>query len=388
MTTAFEFWQEAAQKLNEIQMQEQKLTQSDPQGLREFNKDLYKYEQEDRENFRKTRNTFYSFRKATQQFYSFIYYLIESEINETQMKNISGLLDRQWNSSVNTINEYFDQKEKCEESMVQILGDAGGDQLPSFLVKNYYSNRTLDLLLHLQFQMRTHFQALKVLARQSTNNEKTRKLLSGLTSGPIFSENATRIIIRFHEHWQTLDFLEPQFLETLDAVMPYWENKNIPILEPSIDDFSPVAFDSENLDIGQTARVLQSQSAEIGFENETLQWGPNKYNPSSLANQKSELVAQCLAVLKAQSVFEEKSVELLGQLDDMERQRRDLDVQLRQVGTEDKTTPIGINNNIAVFEFQLNLIRRMVKGLDINENLNLYRLVSGAALAHVLNQPQ
>jgi DNA-binding beta-propeller fold protein YncE len=388
MITAFQLWQEAAQKLNELQMQEQKSIQSDPQGLREFNKDLYKYEQEDRETFRQTRNTFCSFRKATQQFYSFIYYLIESEINEAQMENITSLLDRQWNSSVDIINEHFDQKEKCEEYMVQILGDAGGDQLPSFLVKNYYSGRIMDLLLHLQFQMRTHFQVLKVLARLATKNEKTRKLIHGLTSSSTFSENATRIMIRFHEHWQTLEFLEPQFLETLDSVMSHWENNKNSVLEPSIDDFSPVAFDSENLDIGQTARVLQSQSAEIGFENETLQWGPNKYNPSSLANQKSELVAQCLAVLKAQSVFEEKSVELLGQLDDMERQRRDLDVQLRQVGTEDKTTPIGINNNIAVFEFQLNLIRRMVKGLDINENLNLYRLVSGAALAHVLNQPQ
>ena len=387
MTTAFESWQEAAQKLNELQMQEQQLTQSDPQGLRKFNKDLYKYEQEDRENFRQTRNTFYSFRKTTQQFYSFIYYLIESEINETQMESITSLLDRQWNSSVGIINEYFDQKEKCEESMVQILGDAGGDQLPSFLIKNYYSNRLMDLLLHLQFQMRTHFQVLKVLARQAIDNEKNRKLLRDLTSSPIFSENATRIMIRFHEHWQTMEFLEPQFLETLDSVMPYWENKNISILEPSLDDFSPVAFDSENLDIAQTARVLQSQAAEIKFENGILLWGPNKYNSASLENQKSELVAQCLAALKAQSIFEEKSGELLNQLDDMERQRRDLDAQQRQVGTEDKITPIGINNNIAVFEFQLNLIRRMIKGLDINENLNLHRLIAGAALAQVLNQP-
>ena len=388
MTTAFELWQEAAKKLNEIQMQEQKLIQGDPQGLREFNKDLYKYEQEDRENFRNTRNIFCSFRKTTQQFYSFIYYLIESEINETQMENIASLLDRQWNSSVNIINEYFDQKEKCEESMVQILGDAGGDQLPSFLIKNYYSGRILDLLLHLQFQMRTHFQVLKILARQATDNEKIRKLLCDLTSSSTFSENATQIMVRFHEHWQTIEFLEPQFLETLDSVMPYWESENISILEPSIDDFSPVAFDSENMDIGQTARVLQSQSAEIRFEKEILLWGSNKYNPACLANQKNELIAQCLATLKAQSVFEEKSVELFNQLDDMERQRRDLDAQLRQVGTEDKITPISINNNIAVFEFQLNLIRRMIKGLDINENLNLHRLISGAALSQILNQPQ
>ncbi|MBL4664925.1 MAG: NHL repeat-containing protein [Nitrospinaceae bacterium] len=195
-------------------------------------------------------------------------------------------------------------------------------------------------------------------------------------------------MIRFHEHWQTLDFLEPQFLETLDSVMPHWENKNSSVIEPSIDDFSPVAFDSENLDIEQTARVLQSQSAEIRFENGILLWGPNKYNSASLANQKSELVTQCLAALKAQSVFEEKSVELLNQLDDMERQKRDLDAQQRQVGTEDKITPIGIDNNIAVFSFQLNLIRRMIRGLDINENLNLHRLIAGVALAQVLNQPQ
>ncbi|MFT4579421.1 MAG: DNA-binding beta-propeller fold protein YncE [Nitrospinales bacterium] len=388
MTTAFQFWQEAAKKLNEIQMQEQKLILSDPQGLREFNKDLYKYEQEDRENFRQTRNTFYFFRKSTQQFYSFIYYLIESEINETQMGNISSLLDRQWITSVDIINEYFDQKEKCEESMVQILGDAGSDQLPSFLIKNYYSGRILDLLLHLQFQMRTHFQVLKVLARQAIHNKEIRKLLSGLTSSSIFSEKATRIMIRFHEHWQTMDFLEPQFLETLDSVMPHWENKNSSTLETSIDDFEPVAFDSENLDIEQTARVLQSQSAEIKFENGILLWGPNKYNSASLANQKSELITQCLATLKAQSVFEEKFQEIFDQLDDMERQRIDLDAQQRQVGTEDKTTPIGINNNMAVFDFQLNLIRRMIRGLDINEDLNLHRLISGAAIAQVLNQPQ
>jgi DNA-binding beta-propeller fold protein YncE len=388
MITTFESWQETAQKLNELQMQEQKLILSDPQGLREFNKDLYKYEQEDREIFRQTRNAFHSFRKTTQQLYAFIYYLIESEINETQMENITSLLARQWNSSVDIINKYFDQKEQCEESLVQILGDAGSDQLPSFIVKNSYSSRILEPLVHLQFQIRTHFQVLKVLARQATGNEKIIKILRGLTTGSIFSENATRILIRFHEHWLTMDFLEPQFLETLDAVMPYWDSKDISVLEPSIDDFSPVAFDSENLDIKQTARVLQSQAAEIRFENGILLWGPSKYNSASLVNQKSELTTQCLAVLKAQSVFEEKSEDLLNQLNDMELQRKDLDAQQRQVGTEDKTTPLGIYNNIAIFDFQLNLIRRMIKGLDVNENLNLHRLIAGAALAQVLNQPK
>jgi len=30
----------------------------------------------------------------------------------------------------------------------------------------------------------------------------------------------------------------------------------------------------------------------------------------------------------------------------------------------------------------------MIRGLDINENLNLYRLIAGAAIAQILNQPQ
>lgn len=384
MIAIFLNWQTLAQKFNEILTKEQQAIQKDPHGLRDFNRDLYVSEQEDKECFRETRNTFYSFRKTSKQLYEFIYYLIESNIEEEQLDPLADLLARQWKATTDIMNDYFNEKEKCEESMVQILGNSGNDQLPSFLIQYHHNVRTLDLLMHLQFQLRTHFQVLKVLARKAAGNEKISKLLRGLTSPSVFSETATRIMIRFHENWLTLDDLELMFLDTLDAIQLYCEEEETVVLEPGLEDFSPVAFDSENLDISEASQVLQSQGSEIKFADGILSFGPIKYKTDSIADQKSELVSQCYATLEAQSIFEKKYEEQLNQLYDLGRQRRDLDAQLRQVGTEDKATPIGINNNIAIMDFQLNLLRRMIKGIDINENLNLHHLVAGAAIARVL----
>ncbi len=388
MLSTFEIWQEKAQQFNEEQIKEQILIQKDPQGLRDFNHDLYTYEEEDRKYFRETRSKFNTFRKASQQLYECIYYFSESETSEIQRESLSDCMLRQWEKSTDVIKNYFDQKEKSEESMVKILGNDGSDQLPSFLIKYHQNCRTMDLLLQLQFPLRAHCQILKILARQAVNNEKIKDLVCGLTSRSVFTENAIRILIRFHEQWQILEYLEPQLFETMDAAFPHWVNEDNSIIEPSIDDFSPVAFDSENLDIEKISQIIRAQSAEIKFEDEILSWGPIRYKPGSLANQKKELIEKNLATLKTQSVFQDKTEELLIQLDDLGRQRRDLDAQLKQVGTEDKITPIGIQNNISIIEFQLNLMRRMIKGIEINENLNLHQLVIGTAIVRILNPSQ
>ncbi|MEK9628646.1 MAG: hypothetical protein VW455_06455 [Nitrospinota bacterium] len=378
-------WQALAKKFNEIQIKEHQLVQKDPQGLREFNRELYTSEHEEKESYRETRRCFCTFRKTTQQFYDFIYRLIESNISEKQLENLTELLLRQWEITVDKTNEFFNEKEKSEESMVQILGSSGSDQLPSFLVQYYYNCRTLDLLIQLQFPLRAHCQILNVLARKAAKDEKISESLRRLTTPSLFSENATRTMIRFHEHWFTLDILELMFLETMDITQPYLLDDGEKVIEPGIEDFSPIAFDSENLDIPMASRILLSQSAEIMLENGVLSHGLFKFNLATLSNQRNELMEQCQATLEAQPVFDKKHEELLNQLNDLERQRRDLDAQLRQVGTEDKATPIGISNNIAIMDFQLNLLRRMIRGIDINENLNLHRLVTGTAVVKALN---
>ena len=384
MLAAFNSWQISALKFNEIQMKEQQEIQKDPQGLRPFNMELYTSEREDKKGFRETRNAYYSFRKSTQHLYDLIFHLVESDPSEEQFKSISELLSRQWDATTKNLNSYFNEKEKREESMVKILGDSGGDQLLSFLQQYYHNGRTLDFLIQLQFPLRAHCQVLNVLARKARDNEKISKFVRELCKPSVFTENATRTMIRFHEHWYTLDILEALFFETMDVTQPCLE-KETPIQEPGIDDFSPVPFDSENLDMTQAAKILLSQSAEIKFENGVLSLGPIKYKTDSLKGQTKELVSKCLSALEAQSVFDNKYVELLNQLNDLEGQRRNLDAQLRQVGSEDKATPIGIHHNIAIMDFQLGLLRRMIRGIDTNENLNLHRLAAGTAVLKVLN---
>ena len=388
MLSMFEVWQEKAKQFDEERIKEHGLIQKDPQGLRDFNHDLYSFEQEYNKFFRETRSKFNTFRKTSQQLYDFIFHFSESEASDSQKENLTKCMARQWEASINIIKNYFDQKEKSEESMVKILGDEGSDQLPAFLIKYYHNCRTIDLLLQLQFPLRAHCQIIKILSRQAVNDEKIEGLVSKLTSKSVFAENAIKIMIRFHEKWEILENLEPQFLETMDAALPYLSNEDINILEPGIDDFLPIAFDSENLDIEKISQCIQAQGAEIKYKNGILSWGPIQYKTDSLTNKKDDLISKVLAILEAQSVFQDKTEELLIQLDNLGQQRRDLDAQLRQVGTEDKTTPIIIYNNIAITDFQLNLMRRMIKGIEINENLNLHRLIIGTAIVKILSPTQ
>ena len=384
MLAAFQAWQISALKFNEIEIKEQQEIQQDPQGLRPFNMELYTSEREDKKGFRETRNLYYSFRKSTQYLYDLIFHLIESNITEDQLKSITDLLSRQWKVNTENLNYYFNEKEKREESMVQILGDSGGEQLPAFLQQHYHNDRTLDFLIQLQFPLRAHCQVLNVLVRKAQENEKYVKFVRELSKPSVFSENAIRTMIRFHEHWHTLDILESLFFETMDFTQPYLD-KSPKVQEPLIDDFSPVAFDSENLDMAQASKIFLAQSAEIKLESGILSIGPIKYKTAHLKDQLKELISKCLITLKAQSIFDDKYIELLDQLNELEGERRNLDANLRQIGSEDKATPISIQHNIAIMNFQLSLLRRMIKGIDINENLNLHRLVAGSAIVKVLN---
>ena len=56
--------------------------------------------------------------------------------------------------------------------------------------------------------------------------------------------------------------------------------------------------------------------------------------------------------METQATYQEKSQELIHQLEEILRKRNDLDVQLKQTTVEDKVSPIAINDNIAIAQFQ------------------------------------
>jgi DNA-binding beta-propeller fold protein YncE len=383
-------WQEVVSKSNELLHEEQRKIVRDPEGVRDFNRELYIAEQEDKKFFRLTRNEFYSYRKTVQQFSQFICNLIESKLPGNQFQTVNDILLRQTEESLSLMKEYFGQKEKSEESMVRILGESQGeeDKLSIFL-NQYYSNcRIMDLQQHLQFELRSHWHNFRSLARINQNNVGLENLAGKLQGDPSAFEDVLKILIGFHEDWQAYPNLEKQFLNTVDNLVP--SSEEAPCKKDlTLEDLSPVPYDSENLDFIETQKTFLAEAAPLIQNNEKLTWGCDQFQFPKCSDNKEELAQCALKLMQTQSTYQDKFQELILQLDDMAKKRKDLNVQLKQAKSEDKISPITISDNIAIVQFQINLIRRMVMSLDINQSLNLYRLIlAGAFLSLVDNKPE
>ena len=385
-------WQEVVSKHDKLTCEEQRKIVKDPEGVRDFNRDLHIAEQEDKKFFRLTRNEFYSYRKTTQQFSQFICTLTESKLPETQSKPLNEVLLRQTGETLNLMKEYFGHKEKSEESMVQILGESQGekDKLSTFL-NQYYSNcRIMDLQQHLQFELRSHWTNLRVLARSTQKNVSLENLAGKKAGDPSAFEDVLKILIGFHEDWLAYPHLEQQFLNSLDTIL------RIPISaetackkDLTLADFSPIPYDSETLDFAGIQKVLEAEASPLNKKNEGLVWGQEEFQLPGFSGHKGELVHCALKLLETQATYQEKFQELIHQLDELSQKRKDLDVKLKQTKVEDKISPITVNDNIAIVQFQINLIRRMVMSLDINQSLNLHRLVlAGAFLSLEKSEPE
>ncbi|MBT4619867.1 MAG: hypothetical protein HOC04_02045 [Nitrospina sp.] len=381
-------WQEEVAKFTVLLHEEQRKIIQDPDGVRDFNRDLHVAEQEDKKFYRLTQNEFYSYRKTVQQFSQFICNLIESRPAESQSKSLKDVLLRQTGETLSLMKEYFGQKEKSEESMVQILGESQGekDKLSAFLTQFYSNCRTMDLQQHLQFEQQSHWFNLRILA-QNTSTDVSLESLAGKTAGDLSAfEDIVKILIGFHEDWLAYPQLEQKILTTLDSLSTNSpSNKTGNKKDLTLTDFSPISYDSENLDFAGILNALKAEASPLNKEGDRLVWGQDEFQLPGFSDHKEELAQCALKLMQTQATYQEKAQELILQLEELAQNRRDLDVQLKQAKVEDKVSPITINDNIAIVQFQINLIRRMVMSLDINQSLNLHRLILAGAFLSLAN---
>ena len=375
-------WQEMALSFNQHLHEEQRQVMKDPDGIRDFNRDLHIAEQEDKKYYRLTRNEFYSYRKMVQQFSLFACNSIESRLPETQLKLLNDALLRQTGKTLNLMKEYFGQKETSEEAMVKILGESQGetDKLSTFLTQFYSNNRVMDLQLHLQFELQSHWFNMRTLAYNTKNNFSLENFTDKVVGDSSAFEDILEILIGFHEDWQAYPPLEQQFLNILDTLLripAYSETTKKTDL--TLVDFTPIAYDSENLDSLGALKVLIAEGSFLNRKNNTLIWGQDEYLFPGFSEHKEELAQCALKLMETQATYQRKFQELIQQLEEILHKRNDLDVHLKQIKVEDKISPISTNDNIAILQFQINLIRRMIMSLSINQSLNLHRLVLAGA---------
>lgn len=386
--SCFSTWQEKALKFNGLLLEEQKLIMKDPNGIRDFNRDLHIAEQEDKKHYRFSRNLIHSYRISVKQFSRFLRNSIANGLPESQLESLIKVLLRQTGETLGLMKEHFGQKEKSEESMVQILGESQGekDKLSTFLAQYYANDRIMDLQQHLQFELQSHWFSLRNLSiktRQKTSLENLAGKRIGDTSA---YEDIIKILIGFHEDSWSYTILEQEFLNSLDVFLRSPESSETTTkTDLTLADFTPVPYDSENLDFDGAISAFKAEGSSLRKKNDTIVWGQDVFQFPDLTNHKEELASCALKLLENQSNYQGKAQELIQQLEDVVRQRNDLDIQLKQSKVEDKISPITINDNIAIVQFQVNLIRRMIMSLDINQSLNLHRLILAGALLSLDN---
>jgi DNA-binding beta-propeller fold protein YncE len=375
-------WQEMALIFNQHLHEEQRQVMKDPDGIRDFNRDLHIAEQEDKKYYRLTRNEFYSYRKMVQQFSLFACNSIESRLPKTKLKLLNDALLRQSEETRNLMKEYFGQKETSEEAMVKILGESQGetDKLSAFLIQFYSNNRVMDLQLHLKFELQSHWFNMRTLAYKTQNNFSLENFANKVVGDASVFEDILEILIGFHEDWQAYPQLEQQLLNILDTLLriPAY-SKTTKKMDLTLADFTPIAYDSKNLDSLGALKVLIVEGSSLKRKNNTLIWGQDEFRFSEFSEHKEELAQYALKLMETQDTYQEKSQELIQQLEEILHKRNDLDVHLKQIKVQDKVSPISTNDNIAIVQFQTNLIRRMIMSLSINQSLNLHRLVLAGA---------
>jgi DNA-binding beta-propeller fold protein YncE len=379
-------WQETANKFTELSHEEERKIVKDPDGERDFNRDLYIIEQEDRKSYRLTRNKIYFYRKTAQQFSQFICNLTESGLPEPQIKSAHNLLLRQTEETLNLMKKYFGQKEKNEESMIQILGESQGEteKLSAFLTRFHPNGRIMDLELHLLFELRSHWFNLRTLAHHNPKDVRPENL-AGRTAGNTSAfEDVMKILIGFHEDWLAYPQVEQQFLTTLDTlVLP--SNETVNKKDLTLQDLAPIPYDSEKLDFVEVEKTYRAEISPFIKKGDGLIWGQDEF--PSFSDQKEELARCALKLLETQATYHEKAEELHQQLEELSQKHKSLNTQVKQTKVEDKVSPIALNDNIVILQFQINLIRRMVMSLDVNQPLNLHRLVlAGAFLSLADNE--
>lgn len=375
-------WQEMAISFNQHLHEEQRLLMKDPDGVRDFNRDLHIAEQEEKKYYRLTRNEFYTYQVMVRQFSLFICNSIESRLPETQLKLLNDVLLRQTGGTLNLMKEYFGQKEKSEETMVKILGESQGetDKLSAFLTQYHSNGRIMDLQQQLQFELQSHWFSLRTLARSTQKNVSLENFAGKMDGDSSAFEDILKILIGFHENWVAYPQLEQQFLNSLDTLLKISpSSETTKETNITLADFISISYDSENLNFSGILNALKTEGSPLSDENGTLIWGQDKFRFAEFPEHKEELAQCALKLMETQATYQEKSQELLQQLEEILRKRNDLDVQLKQTTVEDKISPIAVSDNIAIVQFQINLIRRMIMSLDINQSLNLHRLVLAGA---------
>ena len=376
-------WEEKASEHNQLLIPHQRSLLKQKDDPRVFNQELFQAEKADKTLFRKFRLAAYFYRRTVDKCSQFLAFVLGSDLSGASMGNCLTILEQRFMDLCDLMNHHLDQKEKNEEAMVVSLGQEQNEQKTweGFLIRFLTNQRMMNLLNNLEFENRAIIRSFQnALLKHPDHPALGRKIRDLFVHSPA-SPSIAKLQLGFQENIGTHTSIE----NLLKSLMDQWFRFHGKTQEPEAAgkeamDFSPVPYNSENLDLDGFIRALRVEGMPLEKSEASLVCGNERYVAEHLKEDGDSLTQKLLEILNIQKTYQEKAEELFGQLCELIGQKEGLEQKIKEVNPQDKKAPINLENSKTLIDFQISLVRRMILTLDFNETNNFNRLIIGSAL--------
>jgi DNA-binding beta-propeller fold protein YncE len=379
----YEEWEKAAIDHNQLLFAEQKQILEQRDDPRVFNKNLFQAETLDRTRFRELRHLFYEYRKGVEQGAEFFGNVINTSLSESGLKICMDFAENHVARIGKEIILLLNAREHNEKTMMASFADSENqnEKWGTFLIHSNSNARIMDVLRQFHFETRSLLANIKGAALKFPLHKQIDETLKRQFIEPQGSEKFLKILLGFQEEGHLHKSLEILLKDLIDLWMIRWgsDTDTLPV-ELTLADLHPVVFNAENLTLKEMAQPLLTEGMRLRKKKSGLAWGHLNFSADVILNDEAGFIKSLWDLLENQRDYDSKYLETLQQLEALSQQKHEVEAKANRVNPQDKRAPITLQNDLAVVNFQVNVLKRMALTMEINEANNLYRLGFGTGL--------
>ncbi len=377
---AHEEWEEAALLHNRLLFAEQKKVLEQQDDPTAFDKNLFRAEIQDKACYRKLRSLFYQYRQAVEQGSEYVGNILNADSPESCLRPCLDFIEELLAKTGVQIIRLLEAREQNEKSMMESFADTGNQdgKWETFLTRSNANSRIMEVLRQFHFEIRSLLADIKGAALKFPRHHEVENTLLRQFIKPKGSEKYLKILLGYQEESPLHKSLEILLKDLIDFWMVGWGTQmdTLPS-ELTGEDFKPVSFDSENLTLKEMAQPLLTEGMPLRKIKSSLAWGHLHFKTDSVSMHETGFIQMLRDLLENQRVYETKYLETLQQLETLSQQKHEVETKTNRVNPQDKQAPITLQNDLAVVNFQVSVLKRMALTMEINEAGNLFRLALG-----------
>ncbi|MCH7623187.1 MAG: hypothetical protein IIB46_03810, partial [Nitrospinae bacterium] len=380
---AHEEWEVAAVNHNHLLFAEQKQVLDQRDDPRVFNKNLFQAETLDKTLFRKLRHHFYEYRRAVEQGSEFVGNIINAHLSESSLRLCLDFIENHLARIGEQVIHLLEAREQNEKTMMESFAETQGQEgkWETFLIRSNSNARIMDVLRQFHFEIRSLLASIKGAALKFPQHIDIEKTLKRQFIEPQDSEKFLKILLGFQDESLLHKSLEILLKDLIDLWMIRWgTHVNTLPVDLTLADLQPVSFNAENLTLKEMAQPLLTEGMPLRKKDAGLACGHLHFSADTVLRNGDDFIKSLWALWENQRVYETKYLETHQQLETLSQQKQELELKAIRVNPQDKQSPITLQNNISVVNFQVSILRRMALTMEINEANNLFRLVIGTGL--------